>query len=107
MSKGRSDISITGKDLGFQDVDLPNVRECLDSHSLSPTDMDLTEWEQHTYDEKKEIVSEGEGCVSKEILIQEFKQMFPNLETVEQQIMDLDLNVERSTPVCRTPKKGN
>jgi hypothetical protein len=26
------EISVTGKDLGFEDVDSPNVRECLDSH---------------------------------------------------------------------------
>jgi hypothetical protein len=39
-------------------------------------------------DEKGEIASEGEGCVSKEILINELEQMFRNLETVKQQIMD-------------------
>jgi hypothetical protein len=44
---------------------------------------------------RKEIASEGEGCVSKEILIKELQQTFQNLETVKQ-LMDLDLNVERS-----------
>jgi hypothetical protein len=52
-------------------------------------------------DEKEEIVSEGEGCVSKEILIKELEQMFRNSETVKQQIMDLDPNVERSMLVRR------
>jgi hypothetical protein len=33
-------------------------------------------------DEKEEIASEGEGCVSKEILIKELEQMFRNLEIV-------------------------
>jgi CRISPR/Cas system-associated protein Csm6 len=33
-------------------------------------------------DQKEEIASEGEGCVSKEILIKEVEQMFRNLETV-------------------------
>jgi hypothetical protein len=33
-------------------------------------------------DEKQEIASDGDGCVSKEILIKELKQMFRNLETV-------------------------
>jgi hypothetical protein len=47
-------------------------------------------------DEKEEITSEGEGCVSKEILIKELEQMFRNLETVKQQITGLDPNVERS-----------
>jgi hypothetical protein len=95
------EISVIGKDLGFEDVDSPSVRECLDSHSQPLTDMDLIELEQqHTYDEKEEIASEGEGSVSKEILIKELDQMFRNLETVKQQIMDLDPNVERSMLVC-------
>jgi hypothetical protein len=62
--------------------------------------------QQRTYDEKEEIPSEGEGCVSKEILIKEFEQMFRNLETVKQQIMDLDPNVERSMLVRRTLENG-
>jgi hypothetical protein len=38
--------------------------------------MDLIELEQQcTYDKKKEIASEGEGCVSKEILIKELEEM--------------------------------
>jgi hypothetical protein len=32
------EIGVIGKDLGFQDVDSPNVRECLDSHSQPLTD---------------------------------------------------------------------
>jgi hypothetical protein len=45
------EISVIGKDLGFEDVDSPNVRECLDSHSQALTDTDLTELEeQHAYD---------------------------------------------------------
>jgi hypothetical protein len=41
------------------------------------TDMDLIGMEQqHTYDKKGKIASEGEGCVSKEILIKELQQMF-------------------------------
>jgi hypothetical protein len=64
------EISVTGKDLGFEDVDSPNVRECLDSHSQPLTDTDLIEvHQQRTYDEKEETASEGEGCLSKEILI--------------------------------------
>jgi hypothetical protein len=57
-------------------------------------------------DEKEETASEGKGCVSKEILIKELEQMFRNLETVKQQIMDLDLNVERSMLIRRTPENG-
>jgi hypothetical protein len=53
-------------------------------------------------EEEEEIPSEGEGCVSKEILIKKLEQMFRNLETVTQQIMDLDSNVERSMIVRRT-----
>jgi hypothetical protein len=53
-------------------------------------------------DEKEETASEGEGRVSKEILIKELEQMFRNLETVTQQIMDLDPNLERSMLVRRT-----
>jgi hypothetical protein len=53
-------------------------------------------------DEKEEIASEGEGRVSKGILIKELEQMFRNLETVKQQIMALDPNVERSLLVRRT-----
>jgi hypothetical protein len=41
-------------------------------------------------EEKEEIASDGEGRVLKEILIKELEQMFRNLETVKQQIMDLD-----------------
>jgi hypothetical protein len=49
---------------------LPSVWECLDSHSQPFTNTDLTEFEQQcTYDEKAETASEGEGCVSKEILV--------------------------------------
>jgi hypothetical protein len=56
--------------------------------------MDLIELkQQHTYDEKEEVASEGEGCVLKEILIMELEESFRNLETVKQ-IMDLDLSVE-------------
>jgi hypothetical protein len=57
-------------------------------------------------DEKEESASEGEGCVSKEILIKELEQMFRNLETVKQQIIYLDINVERSMLVRRTPENG-
>jgi hypothetical protein len=57
-------------------------------------------------DEKEEIASEGQGCVSKEILIKELEQMFRNLETVKQQIVDLDPNVERSMLVRRTLENG-
>jgi hypothetical protein len=57
-------------------------------------------------DEKEKTASEGEECVSKEILIKELEQMFRHLETVEQQIVDLDPNVERSMPVHRTLEKG-
>jgi hypothetical protein len=57
-------------------------------------------------DEKEEIASEGEGCVSKEILLKELEQMFRNLETVKQQNMDLDPNVETSMLVRRTPQNG-
>jgi hypothetical protein len=96
----KSDMSVH---LGFEDVDSSNVRECLDSHSQPLTDTDLIELEQQrTFDKKEEIVSEGEGCVSKEILIKEPEQMFQNLENVEQQVIDLDPNVERSMLVCRT-----
>jgi hypothetical protein len=52
--------------------------------------------QQRTYREKEEVTSEGEGCVAREIMVKEFKQMFRNLETVKQQIMDLDPNLERS-----------
>jgi hypothetical protein len=68
------EISDIGKDLCFEDVDSPNVRECLDSHSQPLTDTDRVKLgQQLTYDEKEEIASEGEGCVSKEILIKELE----------------------------------
>jgi hypothetical protein len=55
------EISVIGKDLGFEDVDSPNVGECLDSHSQALTDTDLIELgEQRAYDGKEEIASEGE-----------------------------------------------
>jgi hypothetical protein len=57
-------------------------------------------------DEEEEIASEGEGFVSKEILIKELEQKFRNLETVKQQIMDLDPNVERSMLVRRILQNG-
>jgi hypothetical protein len=40
------EISVTGKDLGFEDVDSPNVRKSLDSHSQPLTGTELTELEQ-------------------------------------------------------------
>lgn len=46
--------------------------------------MGLVELEQQrTYDKKEGFASEGEGCVSKEILIKELEKMFQNLETVK------------------------
>jgi hypothetical protein len=64
VSKRKSDISV---DLGNS----PNVREFLDAHSQPLTDMDLVELEQqHTYDEKNEITSEGDGRISKESTVQ-------------------------------------
>jgi hypothetical protein len=82
---------------------LENAWIHIHSHSLT----DVIELEQqHTYNEKEEIVSEGEGCVSKEILIKELEHMFRNLETIRQQIMDLDLNVERSMLVRRALENG-
>jgi hypothetical protein len=69
MPERKGDMSV---DIGFEDVDSPDVRECLDSHSQPLNNPDLIELEQqHTYDKKKEIASEGGGCVSKEILIKE------------------------------------
>jgi hypothetical protein len=71
------EISVNGKDLGFEDVDSPSVRECLDSHSQPLTDTDLTESvQQRTYYKKEEIAYKGEGSVSKEILIKEIDKMF-------------------------------
>jgi hypothetical protein len=90
-------------DIGFEDFDSPNVRECLDSHSRPLTDTDLIELEQQrVYGEEEEIASDGEGSVSKQILIKELEQMFRNLETVEQQIMALEPKVERRMLVHRT-----
>jgi hypothetical protein len=81
MPGKKSDMSV---DTGFEDVDSPSVRECMDSHSQPSTDRDPIELEQQrTYDKKKEIASEGEGCVSKEILIKEFEHIFKHFETVE------------------------
>jgi hypothetical protein len=40
----RPQISFIGKDLGFEDVDSPNVRECLDSHSQPLTTRTLRNW---------------------------------------------------------------
>jgi hypothetical protein len=40
------EISVTGKDLGFEDFDSPNAKECLDSQSQPLTDTDLIELEQ-------------------------------------------------------------
>lgn len=92
-------ISVIGKDLGFEDVDSPHVKECLDLHSQPLTDMDIIELEQHhTHDRKKKLCLE-----EKAILIKELYQMFQNLET---QIMDLDPNVERSILVCCTLENG-
>jgi hypothetical protein len=61
MSKRKSGINVIGKDLGFEDVDSTNVRECLDSHSQRLTDTDLIELEQQrTYLRLKERgVSQG------------------------------------------------
>jgi hypothetical protein len=52
------------------------------SHLLTRTDLRELE-QQHTYNEKKEIASEGEECVLKEILIKELEQIFQNFETVK------------------------
>jgi hypothetical protein len=41
VDAGIEEISVIGKDPGFEDIDLPNARECLDSHSQPLTDMDL------------------------------------------------------------------
>jgi hypothetical protein len=38
-------ISVIGKNFGFEHVDSPNVRECLDSNSQPLTDTDLIELE--------------------------------------------------------------
>lgn len=81
----------------MEDAGLFKVREYFDLNSQPLTDTDLTELEQlRTYDEKAKIASEGEGCVSKEILVEEQEQMFRNLGIVQQQIMDLYPNVEGS-----------
>jgi hypothetical protein len=103
MPQRKSDMSV---DLGFEDVNSPNVRENLDSHSQPLTDTGLIELERHTYDEKEETASEGERCVSKEILIKELEHMFRNLKTVKQQIMDLDPNVEISMLVHPALENG-
>jgi hypothetical protein len=57
-------------------------------------------------EKKNRPMSEGEGCVSKAILMKELEQMFRNLEIVEQQIMSLEPNVERSMLVRRTVENG-
>jgi hypothetical protein len=45
------EVSDTAKDLGFEDVESCNVRECLDSHSQPLIDADLTELgQQRTYE---------------------------------------------------------
>jgi hypothetical protein len=62
--------------------------------------------QQRAYDEKGEIVTEGEACMSKENLLKELVQMFQNLGTFKQQIMDLDLNVERNMLVRQALGKG-
>jgi hypothetical protein len=96
------ETGVIGKDLGSEDVDPPSVRECLESHSQPLSDTDLTEMEQRRACDEKE----GEGCVSKEILVKELEQMFRNMEHVKQKIMDLDPNVERSMLISRTLEKA-
>jgi hypothetical protein len=62
-------ININGKDLGFEGVESPSVRECLDLHSKQLTDTGLTELkQQHTYDEKEEHASDREGVSERKLL---------------------------------------
>jgi hypothetical protein len=49
---------------------------------------------QRAYDDKVEMASEGERCVSKKMLLKELEQGFRNLETVKMQIKDLDQTME-------------
>jgi hypothetical protein len=51
------EISVIWKDLGFEDVDLLSVKECLDLHSQPLTNMGIIELEQHHTYEKEEIAS--------------------------------------------------
>jgi hypothetical protein len=52
----------------------------INGHSLTRS---LENWKTAYLWRREEIVSDGEGCVSKEILIKEFQQMFQNLENVK------------------------
>jgi hypothetical protein len=53
MPERKSDMSVY---LGFEDIDSPDVRELLDSHSQPLTDTKLIELEQQlTFDKKEEI----------------------------------------------------
>lgn len=70
------EISIIGINLGFEDVDSPSVRECLDSHSQVLSDGPYRIGATVYLCEKEEIVFEGEGCVLKEILMKELSKCF-------------------------------
>jgi hypothetical protein len=72
------EIRVTGKYPALK-------RMSLDSHSQPLTEME----QQCMYQEKVEIASKGQGCVSKKILIKELEQMLRNLEYIKQQILDL------------------
>jgi hypothetical protein len=59
-----------------------------------------------TLDTILDIIKRFDNGQSKTILVKELEQMFRNLETVKQQIMDFDPNVERSMLFRLTLKNG-
>jgi ASC-1-like (ASCH) protein len=74
-----------------------------------PVEYDKKEREVATLDTKLDIIKRfynGQSKASKAILIEELEKTFRSLETVKQQIMDLDPKLERSMPVRRTLENG-
>ncbi len=84
-----------GKDLGFDNLDNNNVRQCINSHSAELDDGTLIEMDQQRAYEAKEEKEDGtDEPIPKDFSIADMEKIFSLVDEISQVIINGDPNIE-------------
>ena len=97
-----------GKELGFKELDSDNVIECINSNTKELDNESLLNIEEQRAYEEEEINLSDDAEIneipSKVITHEQLAKILRQVETLSEEIMDIDPNVERSIKVSRNLK---
>ncbi|XP_043835158.1 tigger transposable element-derived protein 1-like [Dromiciops gliroides] len=101
------EITNTGKQLGFDELESDNVLELLESHSEELTTDDFLHLEQQrVFEDIDDDTEEANNVQMKEFTLKEFEDIFQALEVVKQKIMDADPDVDRRMQIHQDVDKA-